>query len=414
MRILIAEFKFLRSQSTCRVTHITHFSIQSHRPSQTTRTVQHETLTRMMAVNEELLERNVSCHNNYTIEDIKTAALTAGIPGIVCFALSIVGLVAELIFIYRYKNSFLLRLFIYLSVAVTITVGGSALNIVMYINPNNRLICEVVYVILTYGLKVRVLLIFSINIVLIHKVFSSALRPCRSTNRWTEQLTKSIRVSLEVVFVLIHFGIPVITMGVLIGVTPNSDYWIPWGMCHRGRVADEDCGRETQDILLEFVIERFGVPLIDVVLSIVCILILIAWLCWLQTKHVLKAQMKTVLKEMGLFVGFLITYCLMWVLAISLARINTDQIQLITFAVYPISFFVIPLSFFIYMCVSLYRGRQTMNKHNSNVHINPHTTGLETAPSSTRISLPSDTADHAPNLLTRSGENLSEITPLVN
>ena len=364
----------------------------------------------MMTVNQ---ETNGSCHNNYTVEDIKIAALTVGVPGLVCFALSIVGLVAEVVFICRHKNSFLLRLFVYLSVAVTITVGGSALNITMYLDPNNRLLCEIVYVILSYGLKVRVLLIFSINIVLIYKVFSTALRLCRSANRRLDKLSTSICIPLEVLFVVTHFGIPVVTMGVVIGITPNSDYWIPWSMCHRGSRIDEDCNHEKYDILLEFLIERFVVPVVDVVLSIVCILVLIAWMCWLQTRRVLRAQMKTVLKEMALFIGFLITYCLMWILAISLAKINTDKVQLVTFAVYPISYFVIPISFFIYMCVSLNRGQPIKNPH-SNVHINHHTTGLETAPSSTRVSLPSDTAEHAPNFLSSSIADPSEITPLVN
>ena len=45
-------------------------------------------------------------------------ALAIGISGVLCLALSIVGLAAELEFVCKKKNNFLLRLYIYLSVAV--------------------------------------------------------------------------------------------------------------------------------------------------------------------------------------------------------------------------------------------------------------------------------------------------------
>ena len=40
--------------------------------------------------------------------------------------------------------------------------------------------------------------------------------------------------------------------------------------------------------------------------------------------------------------------------------------------------------------------------------------GLRTAPPSTRVSLPTDTADHAPNFLSPSTAEPSEVTPLIN
>ena len=51
---------------------------------------------------------------------------------------------------------------------------------------------------------------------------------------------------------------------------------------------------------------------------------------------------------------------------------------------------------------------------NRYLHINTTGPGLQTAPPSTRVSLPSDTADHASNFLSPSGDELSEVTPLLN
>ena len=75
--------------------------------------------------------RNDSCVQNITDASVQQGALTVGLTGISCFILNLVGLTAELIFVCKRKNTFLLRLFVYLSVAVTMVIGCYSLFILM-------------------------------------------------------------------------------------------------------------------------------------------------------------------------------------------------------------------------------------------------------------------------------------------
>ena len=356
---------------------------------------------------EVLSESNDSCKVNFTIEELKTTALALGIPGLVCLLFSIVGLVVELISICRNKSNFLLRLFVYLSVAVSISLGMFSLHLYSYWDQNNKTFCAISDTILYYSFTAEQLLIFSINIVLLYKVYSSIFRTCMC--RWTEHLTKSCYKLLEVLFIVIHLGIPVIAASILIGLR-NPDDLYNWTICHnqgeKHSSTNQECNGQKKILIL-----RQLVPVsVNLILSIVCVTSLLIWLLWLQGKQFLRARIRTINKEIGLWLGYLITYCLFWTILVSL-----EDLQLIAFPLYPITHIATPISFFVYTCVSIrHRHKKNRSAHEDyhNVRVDPHTTGLQTAPPSTRISLPSDTADHAPNFL--SPEELSEVTPLMN
>ena len=354
------------------------------------------------------MESNVSdCFTNITIEKVQTTALAIGIPGIVCLLFSIVGLVAELVFLCRIKNNFLLRLFLYLSVAVSISVGMFSLHLYPYWDQINKPFCAIIDTILYYSFTVEQLLIFSINITLLYKVYSSVFRPC-CMQRWTDNITKSCYKIVEVLFVVIHFGIPVIAASILIGLR-NPDDLYNWTFCHtqseKQSLATQQCNDET---FLEKIFQQLVPVLANLILSIVCITVLLIWLIWVQSRHFLRARTRTVTKEIGLWLGYLISYCFFWTMLVSL-----EDFQIIVFPLYPIAHIATPISFFVYMCVNLrHRGNKFQRATEENIHINPQTSGLQTAPPSTRISLPSDTAAHAPNFL--SPEEISEVTPLTN
>ena len=59
-------------------------------------------------------------------------------------------------------------------------------------------------------------------------------------------------------------------------------------------------------------------------------------------------------------------------------------------------------------------ARENRNAVNDNERGNLQTAGLQTAPSSTRVSLPSDTAAHAPNFLSPSTAEPTDVTPLLD
>ncbi len=62
----------------------------------------------------------------------------------------------------------------------------------------------------------------------------------------------------------------------------------------------------------------------------------IRW-CWLIRKHFLKARMKTILKEMGLLLGFLSSYCIIRIV-IEILNIkyiqHNNSVMITTYALY--------------------------------------------------------------------------------
>ena len=325
------------------------------------------------------------CKIEASDEVTRQVALAMGVPGVICLALSIVGLIAELVFVCKKKNNFLLRLFIYMTVAVTITHVAYTSYLLIYFDPENGPLCAWIEALTDYPTMVEILFIISINCVLLHKVYTSVRRSYYHCHR-----SKAI----EVIFVVVHFIIPLIIVGVLKGIvgSPNPSE------CH---IRGKDCN-STDDPELLYTIATEYIPVaIEIPLSILCICTLSVWLCWLLRKHFLRARMRTILKEIGLLLGFLSSYCIIRIV-IEILNIITfferDQISvklLIGYALYPINRVTIPVSFIIYLCfVYLCPPRSDQNT-------NPPT-DQHTHPPSTRVSLPSNTADHAPNFLSES------------
>ena len=334
-------------------------------------------------------------------EVTKQVAVAIGIPGVICLALSIVGLIAELVFVCKKKNNFLLRLFIYMTVAVTITHVAYTSYLLIYFDPENGPLCAWIEALTDYPTMVEILFIISINCVLLHKVYTSVRRSCYHCHG-----SKAI----EVIFVVVHFIIPFIIVGVLKGIagSPNP------GECH---IRGKDCN-STDDPELLYTIATEWIPVaIEIPLSILCICTLSVWMCWLLRKNFLRARMKTILKEIGLLLGFLSSYCIIRIVIEILNIITFEEnqilvIKIIRYALYPINRATIPLSFIIYVCfVYLCPPRSDQNT-------NPPT-DQHTHPPSTRVSLPSNTADHAPNFLSESTihaeskRDPTEATPLL-
>ena len=325
------------------------------------------------------------CMIETSTEVTKQAALAIGIPGLICLTLSIAGLVAELLFVCKKKNNFLLRLYIYLSVAVLIVHIDNTLYLIIFFYPQNGWLCEIVEALAFYPSMVEFLFIISINCVLLHKVYTSVRTSCYHCHG-----SKAI----EFIFVAVHFIIPLFIVGLLLGIAGEPIYWPSFGECHIAYKIGEDCYRR-------YVVERWfkiateWIPVaIELPLSILCICTLLVWGCWLLRKHYLRARMKTILTEMGLLLGYLSSYC---IIRIVIEILNTfwsqnPTIKITTYALYPINRVTIPFSFIIYVCfVYLCPSRSNTNPP----------TDQHTDPPSTRVSLPSNTADHAPNFLSR-------------
>ena len=150
--------------------------------------------------------------------------------------------------------------------------------------------------------------------------------------------------------------------------------------------------------------------LVTFFLSIVCACVLLAWLCWLRTRRLLKAQMRRVIKEVGVWLVFLVVYC---VLVIFLFN-KIVVLKYVPPILNPILHSFIPIIFFIYLCVSLRKTqKKTVIRYQAmEDEAFIQTAGLRTAPPSTRVSLPSNTSAHTPNFLSPS-EEFTNTSPLL-
>ena len=353
---------------------------------------------------------NNSCEQNVSTEAVKLGALMIGAPGIACFGLNLVGLASELIYVCLKKNTFLLRLFVYLSVAVTMSVGGYSSFILMYFWPEIEYLCQTTHTLLQYSAAVELSLVFSINVILLCKVCSSF--GSSSWKRVLPVLSKSKWKYFEVLFVLLNFGIPAIALATFLGIVQEA------GVCFTVKHSLK-CYIEESYILIGLLIFELIPVLLDSFLSVLCIGVLMIWLCWLRNRLILKAQMKTVVKEIGAWLGFLVVYCVVGIV-IEISNFTDNAIvKFIAFVSYPILHSSIPFLFFGYMCVIQcpccnkkklvpIKGRAFIKKN-----LLTDTNGLQTTPPSTRVSLPSDTAAHAPNFLSPIGEDSTEVSPLL-
>ncbi len=329
--------------------------------------------------------------NKTPISFLKRAGLATGVPGVLCLAISLLGLITELIFICKKKNNFLLRLFFYLSVDVTISHTVYSLCLILYTDPKNGNMCAFIEAVTSYPTMVEFLFIISINCILLHKVYSSVRKPLY-------QFKDSKRA--EAVFVAVHFLMPLIIIFILMLIAKEPRFWAGSEGCYFPKpYQGSDCKKRKEYQLLFNLIPEYIPVVIELVLSILCIFTLLIWGCWLFNKRFLRARMKLVLKEIGLLLGYLTSYCIIRIVIEIMNFVNKDKndtIMLITFALYPLNRVTIPISFLVYVCFVLGCSQRSKGQGN-----NGYTTGIQTIRPSSRISLPSDTFEHLPNFLSR-------------
>ena len=370
--------------------------------------------------------QNGSCAQNLTDAAIQHGALTTAAPGIACLLLNLVGLSAEFIFICVKKNTFLLRLYVYMSIAVTMSVGGYSSFILMYFWPENDFLCKVTHTVLQYSAAVEVSLVFSISIILLCKVGNSC-RLSQGTSVLMGRISKSKRNCLEALFIAFIFSIPAVALSAFLGIEHEA------GICftikhslecyiEKRYVLIEVLAFETIPVLLDSVVGLLCVCVLLVwlcwsVVGLLCVCVLLVWLCWLRTRLYLKARMKTVIQEIGAWLGFLVIYCLAAVLIEISDYTNNSVIKFIAFLSYPLLHSCVPVLFFIYMFVNLCPScRKKLVRHKV-VQRRPQSTvqtdWLQTTPKSSRISLPTDTVAHAPDFLSPIEEEFTEVSPLL-
>ena len=136
----------------------------------------------------------------------------------------------------------------------------------------------------------------------------------------------------------------------------------------------------------------------------------VLWFCSLWRRQI--ARRRDVLKEMGIFCTLFFFTLFVFGMDMCSNFVYIPPVMIVqTVLSPPLSCF--PLLVFGYLCYS-FRSRTRHVRFANRADIETAGPGLRTAPPSTRVSLPTDTADHAPNFLSPSTAEPSEVTPLMD
>ncbi len=340
--------------------------------------------------------KNSSC---YDTEEVSDSNFAHGVSALVCFLIFLLPtLVLEIYYLRRYRSTFLQRLFYYLTISCMILTFSHIQLLILYFYPI-LVYCYFIDATISYAVLTELMLILSINIILLFKLYKYSLK---------KQGIPTTRCNCnqkmcEFVFLLCHFGIPLVASTVqLVTTTGLVD---ETGYCRS--LTAWHCLKNSTNFIVESICFVYFPVGLNILLSIVVLSSLIIWLIFsLKRINLMKHRLLVVCREMGLFVGFLFFFAIFWIVSASIAFFQNTIIA--AAALFPISNSVLLVSFAVYICLTL-RKDHTIGPGKANA-----TTVYATIPPSTRVSLPTDTADHAPNFLSPSTAESTEISLLIN
>ena len=283
-------------------------------------------------------------------------------------------LILQLFFIYRYKSTFLHRQFLYTTVVVILlviiyTVYPSSLNagcpwFYLFVTSVNR-----------YILNLDMIQITTVHLLLIYKL-------CKHMQRLSLCCNIRPRLRHEVMIVCIQLGLPLPIL-----------------------IAEIVAILKTQSVYFKHdVANYFFLPIVAVnmLLGLICIVLLVVWFCMLIKKKLLKSKAKFVCTQIS---HILIVLVVLLIGNASYFYSDYDYSLVVLSALRAIA----PVSFGVYILISIPSLQRRVTTKAEVFATNRHTN-----PPSTRVSLPTDTAEHAPNFLSPSISGPSEVTPLVN
>ncbi len=314
-------------------------------------------------------DNNTNRLNSSEIHDQDLRFMICGIIGIL---LLVPALILQLYFMYRYKSTFLHRQFLYTTIVVIL------LDIIYTLYPSSfdTWFFSCLDILNQYLLYVEGLQITTIHLLLLYKL-------CKHMQTRTTQRLHTLCCNIrprpyawhDVIIVCIQFGLPLPLVLVIEIVMTKTSYILP-----------------------------IIVLAVNILLGMICIVLLVLWFYMLWKRKLLKSKAKFVCTQMGHILFVLAVFFIFNLLAVylfsSAAYFNPMNTVLAAMQT------VFPVSIGVYILISL------RNKVTTKAQV--FVTNRHTNPPSTRVSLPTDTAEHAPNFLSPSTAEPSEVTPLVN
>ncbi len=286
-------------------------------------------------------------------------------------------LILQLFFICRYKSTFLHRQSLYTTVFVLLYY--ISLQLITLVDCS---FFPVLSSLNEYIIYVEIMQITTIHLLLLYQL-------CKHIETRTIQRLQTLccnirpRLWHEVMIVCIQLSLPLpILITEIVVILKKKSIYFTY-------------------TLVELYIE-ISLLAVNALLGLICTVLLVSWLCMLWKRGLLKNKVKLVCTQMGyvlLFLVVLLIGILLWLLTyIHYGLAVTYAIQ--TF---------LSISFGVYILMSLSSQQRRVTTKAQVFATNRHTN-----PPSTRVSLPTDTAEHAPNFLSPSTAEPSEVTPLIN
>ena len=141
---------------------------------------------------------------------------------------------------------------------------------------------------------------------------------------------------------------------------------------------------------------------VNILLGLICIVLLVVWFCMLIKRQLLKSKAKFVCTQ----ISHILIVLVVLLIGNACYFFSDYDYSLVVFSALRA---IAPVSFGMYILMSIPNLRKKVTTKAQVPATNCHTN-----PPSTRVSLPTDTAEHAPNFLSPSTFGPSEVTPLVN
>ncbi len=331
-------------------------------------------------------DNNTNCLNFSDIIVTGRELTTLRISGLIGILLLLVPtLILQLFFIYRYKSTFLHRQFLYTTIVVIL------MDIIYIVYPSSLYVgCPLFYLFVNslnrYMFYVEMLQMTTIHLLLLYKL-------CKHMETRIMQRLQTLccnirpRLCHDVIIVCIQFGLPSpILIAEFVMRFKTKLYNI---------------------YLIQLEMYCFIKPLlaVNILLGLICIVLLVLWFCMLWKRRLLKSKVKFVCTQMG-HILFILVVFITWNIMYFSSAFDYGLVVLSVIRTFS------PVSFGVYILISVQNLRKKRKKTTTKAEV--FATNRHTNPPSTRVSLPTDTAEHAPNFLSPSTSEPSEVTLLIN
>ena len=336
---------------------------------------------------------------------VRAAVLTAELP------VSFIGMILSFVFVFRNKPNFLVRVYAYTCIPVTLILAAFWLDNLPVFRANWfwEEYCRESHLLLTGLLPVSLWIIAvlscTISINLLQKLCNTYCSCCSRHRQPSCCRSSRVRVCLEILFIVLVVVVPLLLLAAMYGAEIYVINSVPYSDIFY-----------TLEIITDYSSFVGFVMVVPLALSFISDIVLIVWFCKVRRQI---ARRGTMYKELVLFGIHLLVNVLAALLFIffflvylvpvpSQRKLNGNEYA-VTIVLTLLTLF--PFCVHVYMiCSSRTPPRVTRPAGNRNLQ----TAGLQTAPPSTRVSLPTDTAAHAPNFLSPSTAEPTDVTPLLN